>query len=197
MKLSDTQLVILNAACQRDDRLVLPLPERLKGGAAAKVIDSLIAKGLVEEVDAKRGDPIWRKTGDGHGVTLIITDAALAALGIVQDASPAEAGHCAVAVDGSAPVGGSPADHGRAAAKAEARGKSRKQRAQRKDSKQAQLISMLRRAKGATIDEIAEALDWQSHTVRGAMAGALKKKLGLNVTSEKSDRRGRIYRIAE
>ena len=91
MKLSDTQLVILNAACQRDDRLVLPLPSQLKGGAAAKVIDSLVAKGLVEEVDAKRDDPIWRKTGDGHGVTLVITDAALAALGIAPGAEPADA----------------------------------------------------------------------------------------------------------
>ena len=50
---------------------------------------------------------------------------------------------------------------------------------------------MLRRAKGATVDEIAEALEWQSHTVRGAIAGALKKKLGLEVTSEKDDKRGR------
>ena len=78
MKLSDTQLVILTAASQRDDHLALPLPERLKGGAATKVIASLIAKGLVEEVDAKLGDPIWRKTGDAHGVTLVVTDAAAA-----------------------------------------------------------------------------------------------------------------------
>jgi hypothetical protein len=55
---------------------------------------------------------------------------------------------------------------------------------------------MLRRAKGATIDEIAEALSWQPHTVRGAIAGALKKKLGLDVTSEKVPNRGRIYRLA-
>jgi hypothetical protein len=41
---------------------------------------------------------------------------------------------------------------------------------------------MLRRANGATIDEIVEALAWQPHTVRGAIAGALKKKLGLQVT---------------
>ena len=54
---------------------------------------------------------------------------------------------------------------------------------------------MLRRAKGATIDEIAAALEWQRHTVRGAIAGALKKKLGLQVTSERDERRGRIYRI--
>ena len=48
---------------------------------------------------------------------------------------------------------------------------------------------MLRRAKGATVDEIAEALSWQPHTVRGAIAGALKKKLGLEVTSEKDEKR--------
>lgn len=65
----------------------------------------------------------------------------------------------------------------------------------REGSKQAQLIAMLRHAKGATIDEIAAALSWQPHTVRGAIAGALKKKLGLDVTSEKEDNRGRIYRL--
>lgn len=54
---------------------------------------------------------------------------------------------------------------------------------------------MLKTAKGATIDEIVKALDWQPHTVRGAMAGALKKKLGLNITSEKVEGRGRVYRI--
>ena len=51
---------------------------------------------------------------------------------------------------------------------------------------------MLRRARGATIDEIVKALDWQPHTVRGAIAGALKKKLSLAVTSEKDEKRGRI-----
>ncbi len=69
-------------------------------------------------------------------------------------------------------------------------------KAPRKDSKQAQLIAMLRRAKGATIDEVVEALEWQPHSVRGAIAGALKKKHGLDVISEKDDKRGRIYRIA-
>jgi hypothetical protein len=55
---------------------------------------------------------------------------------------------------------------------------------------------MLRRVKGASIDEAVEALEWQPHTVRGAIAGALKKKLGLDVTSEKDDKRKRVYRIA-
>jgi hypothetical protein len=51
------------------------------------------------------------------------------------------------------------------------------------------------RPKGATINEIVEALGWQPHTVRGAIAGALKKKLGLDVTSEKDEKRGRVYRV--
>jgi hypothetical protein len=55
---------------------------------------------------------------------------------------------------------------------------------------------MLRRAKGATIDKVVQALEWQPHTVRGAIAGALKKKLGLDVTSEKDEKRGRVYRAA-
>ena len=69
-------------------------------------------------------------------------------------------------------------------------------KAPRAASKQARLIEMLRQPEGATIDEIVKALDWQAHTVRGAMSGALKKKLGLTIESEKVDDRGRVYRIA-
>jgi hypothetical protein len=49
---------------------------------------------------------------------------------------------------------------------------------------------------GATLNEITTATKWQAHTVRGAMSGALSKKLGLVITSEKDDVRGRLYRIA-
>ncbi|MFN4018353.1 MAG: DUF3489 domain-containing protein [Reyranella sp.] len=69
-------------------------------------------------------------------------------------------------------------------------------KALRPASKQARLIEMLRQPEGVTIDEIVKALDWQAHTVRGAMSGALKKKLGLAIESEKIDDRGRVYRIA-
>jgi hypothetical protein len=54
---------------------------------------------------------------------------------------------------------------------------------------------MLRRKEGATIAEIVEALGWQPHTVRGAFAGALKKKLGLTVTSERIEDGKRVYRL--
>ena len=71
-----------------------------------------------------------------------------------------------------------------------------KTRGTRADSKQAKLIEMLKRPDGATIDEIVKKFDWQPHTVRGAIAGALKKKLGLVVQSDKIEGRGRVYRIA-
>jgi hypothetical protein len=62
-------------------------------------------------------------------------------------------------------------------------------------TKQAAMIEMLRAPEGTTIAAIMEKTGWQAHTVRGAFAGALKKA-GLNVTSEKIDGRGRVYRIA-
>ena len=66
----------------------------------------------------------------------------------------------------------------------------------RDGTKQALLVGMLDRAEGATIDEIVAATGWQPHTVRGAFAGALKKRLGLTIASEKVEERGRVYRIA-
>ncbi len=68
-------------------------------------------------------------------------------------------------------------------------------KAPRSASKQDRLIEMLKRPDGATIAEVVEALAWLPHTVRGVIAGALKKKLGLKVESEKVDPRGRTYRI--
>ena len=65
----------------------------------------------------------------------------------------------------------------------------------REGTKQAVLVEMLRRPKGATIAEIVEATGWQAHTVRGAFAGALKKRLGLTVTSEKVAGKERVYRL--
>jgi hypothetical protein len=55
---------------------------------------------------------------------------------------------------------------------------------------------MLRRPDGATVDQIGKALHWQKHSVGGAMSGALKKKQGLTIASEKTQDGRRIYRIA-
>ena len=66
----------------------------------------------------------------------------------------------------------------------------------RDNSKQAQVIAMLRRPEGTTIAQICEATGWQQHTVRGTFAGAFKKKLGLSITSEKPEGGERVYKIA-
>jgi hypothetical protein len=63
-------------------------------------------------------------------------------------------------------------------------------------TKQDLLIQLLKRAEGATLIQMSQATGWQVHTIRGAMAGALKKKLRLNISSEKAPGADRIYRIA-
>lgn len=180
-KLTDTQRVILSLASQRTDRLALPLPKSLKGGAAHKVINALIEKGYLKEVKAnrKRNDPVWRESDEGHGLTLIITDAGLEAIGVEIPASkPAKierAKSTATTIETTPAVA--------------------KERKTREGTKQALVIEMLRRPEGATIPEIVEATGWASHTTRGFFAGALKKKLGLTLDSEKDEIRGRIYRL--
>lgn len=201
-KLSETQAVILNAAAQRDDRIALPLPANLKGAAATRVVDTMITKGLLEEVEARRiafqphlSDPVWRETGDCHGTTLIITDAGLAAIGIEPDELPEpDAPRSATGGDTGASADG--ADHDATVAdNAPTAATGAQVRTPREGTKQATLIAMLQAPDGATIEEIMAATGWQSHTVRGAMAGALKKKLGLEVTSEKIENRGRVYKL--
>ena len=67
----------------------------------------------------------------------------------------------------------------------------------RPDTKQAQIINLLRRSKGSAIAQMMEATGWQAHSVRGVMSGALKKKRGLKIVSEKTEGRGRVYRIVD
>jgi Protein of unknown function (DUF3489) len=190
-RLSDSQLVVLTAACQREDRCVFPITGKLKGNAAGNVLKSLLKKELIKEVRAKSSDDtVWRHDEQRGRMTLVATKAAFAALGIDprDEAEDAEA-------EATEPA------RVNAEAKPQARPKTLKAKnsklaSPREGSKQSKLIAMLRRAKGASVDDIAGALSWQPHTVRGAIAGALKKKLGLNVTSEKDDKRGRVYHIA-
>ncbi len=168
---------------------MFPVTPKLKGNADGNVLKSLLKKDLIKEVRAKRDDTVWRHDEERGRMTLVATKTAFAMLGIEpsDDAEDAEAGaadEAPINVEAK-PISGLSTP------------KNKQPRAPRTrdGSKQAQLIAMLRRAKGATIDEIAEAFTWQPHTVRGAIAGALKKKLGLNVTSEKDEKRGHVYRI--
>lgn len=73
--------------------------------------------------------------------------------------------------------------------------KLRRTASRREGSKQAQIVALMQRPQGATVAEMQKATGWQPHTVRGAIAGAIKKQLGLAVASAKEER-GRVYRIA-
>lgn len=62
--------------------------------------------------------------------------------------------------------------------------------------KQAQLIELLHRPEGTTVAQAADALGWQTHSVRGVISGVLKKKLGLTVTVDKPNGTVSRYRLA-
>jgi hypothetical protein len=66
----------------------------------------------------------------------------------------------------------------------------------RSDTKHARILAMLRAPAGTTIAAIMTATDWQQHSVRGFLAGVVRKKLGLNLVSEQTDK-GRVYRIKD
>ena len=66
-----------------------------------------------------------------------------------------------------------------------------------RQTKQAILVSLLQRPQGATIAELVEATGWQNHSIRGAISFALRKKLDLNIISQRDETRGRVYRIAK
>ena len=174
-KLTETQTIILSAGAQRPDNIALPLPKRLAGAAAKMAVTKMIEHGWLQEVDAnlRRGEPLWRETGDGHGTTLVVTELGLLAIGIepvVVKPVVAIREHAAKAAAPKPPT-------------------------QRAGTKQAQIIAMLQRPEGATVAEMVEATSWQAHTVRGSISGALKKKLGLPIAAKKVAGRGTVYKL--
>jgi hypothetical protein len=180
MKLTDTQLVLLSAASQREDR-ELELPPTLKGGAAQKVIGKLLTGGLVEESRGRPGMPIWRKDEEERPITLRITKQGLTAIRVDDDGVPRE-------TTAGAAV--------RQPKQTKSKKGSQRKADQRKGtgSKQSAVIALLSRPEGAKIAEIMKVTDWQQHSVRGFLAAVIRKKLKLNLQSEK--RAGeRVYRI--
>lgn len=180
---SDTQSLILSRAATRPGNLALPLPDGLVGAAAKMVVGKMVARGWVEEVEAnlRRGEPLWRETGDGHGTTLIATETGLEAIGIEPVVASA-----VVSARKAKPELAQTPDHTDTA----------RPIAIRAGTKQAQIIALLQRPEGATIAEIAAATGWQAHTVRGAISGALKKKLGLVISADRVEGRGNAYRMS-
>ena len=185
-ELTDTQTIVLTRAASRPGNLAMPLPKGLAGAAAKMAVSKMIERGWLEEVDAnlRRHQPLWRETGNGHGTTLIATEAGLEAIGIdpVVASTVSNIRKAQTAVKSTEVV--ADAFEGP------------KLVSIRQGTKQALLIEMLQRPEGASITEIVEATSWQAHTARGAISGALKKKLGLEIVSTNDRERGRCYNIA-
>lgn len=187
-KLSDTQVVILSNAAQRDGGAVLPPPKRLKikGGALTSVLKSLVRKGLVDEVPAPPDAEAWRSDEDGRRLMLTISTAGLEAIGVEPEADVARP-----SVDTE-----SKPKRRRATKKCKSgnRKKPVATPASPRRTKQDTIIGMMRQGYGATIQDLQTATGWQPHSVRAALTGLRKKGLDI-VRSTTADKVSR-YRIA-
>ncbi len=180
-KLTDSQLIILSAASQRANRALYPLPKTIKLNKAAvtKVLKSLLRHQLIAERLASGGEEAWRIDGQTK-YTLVLTGAGLAVLDDGQSPKPAQAKTRQPNHPGSNP-----------------KSKTAPNAVTKKvsgDTKLGQLIELLKRKNGATLSEAMTLTGWQAHSVRGAMSGAIKKRLGITIVTEAATR-GRVYRI--
>ena len=197
IKLTDTQLVMLSAAAQRDDRCLVPAP-KLKGAAAQKIAGKLMAAGLVKEIKAMAGAPVWRRDDDaGISYGLKLTAAGAKAIAIDESAVPGhvddqgDSGEDVEQTNPSLQLEHSASDLSRDATNKTAL---RHPSAPRGGTKLAQVVELLQRDRGATINELMGATGWLPHTSRAALTGLRKR--GFAVALDRSDKeRGSIYRI--
>jgi hypothetical protein len=140
IKLTTAQNSVLNTAALRENGAILPLPPHIKGGAAKKVINSLVNKGLAQ-FDK---DEVLNITDDGYHAI------------------------------------------GKEPPKQEPDTEAKPARKLRHGTKQAKIIELLQRPEGVTIEQIKEVSGWQQHSIRGFLAGTIKKKLGFAITTNRN-----------
>lgn len=200
LKLTDAERVILSSAGARESGLVLPLPKSLKKSRATldEILRDLLGKALVGEQLTQLGEEPWTTSDNGERTSLSITAAGLVAVGMGADS---EASIVENANKPSRAKGAKPASPPNRAAKTVARVTGVKakpaeaERTGKRTTKLDLLVAALRQKKGATIPELMEGAGWQAHSVRGAISGALKKRMGLEISSKVIEGRGRVYRI--
>jgi hypothetical protein len=189
IQLTTTQAQVLQHALDHNDGRIEWFPESVKGGARKKVLDGLFNRALITTdggthcyVAAEGYDALSRPRPTVAVVTPLAplaADPELEATVAQQEAQWANRKVDTTLVD-------QPSDTSPEPVKVRTR----------ENSKQAQVIAMLKRPDGTTIAPICEATGWQAHTVRGTFAGAFKKKLGMTIESDKVQGGERVYRTA-
>ncbi len=198
-KLSDKQRELLSAAAEREDRL-LAIPSQLKGAAAQKVAEKLVAASLAKEVKAKPGAPVWRRDAETEqAYALKLTAAGVKAVAVDGKHQSETVGGA-----GDAPSPGDRAAHrgsrGRSNAPTPMESAAEESRADqdlvganepsprppRVGSKLDRLRGMVSTDEGATLDELIGATGWLPHTARAALTGLRKR--GYDVRLVRGDR---------
>ena len=183
IELTDTQLLTLSAAAQRQDRCIAA-PPKLKGAAARKFAARLVTAGLVNEVKAKPGSHVWRRDdATGQAYALELTEAGLKAISVDK----IEAVESASEVSPTAP-GEDPQDTADLGSAVGCAAPPTVIAAPREGSKLAIVVSLLRREGGATIDQLAAAMGWLPHTTHAALAGLRKRGFGIDRRKAKDER---------
>jgi hypothetical protein len=169
LRLNDMQLVLLASAAQREDGSLMPLPDSIGDQAerARKALEQLIKKGLAEEKAGVTKASAWREDDD-----------------MLFGAVLTQAGHAAINAEEQD-------DGGRTPALVEPVPQAE---VQPRITKRSQLIDLLAREGGASLNEMVAATGWLPHTTRAAMTGL--RKAGMTIDSEKTDG-VRRYRIVE
>lgn len=166
IKLTETQRQVLAHAADDPSGALIWFPEKVKGGACQAVIDGLAKKAL-----------ICRKGSQWH-----LAAAGYEALGRTKPGDDAEGDQAKVEKVPRAKAGGKAQSGDKAGGS-------------RTDTKQATVIQMLRSAEGATVAQLSAATGWSAHTIHGVLSGTIRKRLGLALTSAKTEGSERTYRI--
>ena len=189
IQLTTTQAQVLQHALDHNDGRIEWFPESVKGGARKKVLDGLFNRALV----TTDGGTHWYVAAEGYDA-LGRQRPTVATVAAVAPVAPLVADPELEAT--VAQYEATFAQHETSETPASDLPPEPVKVRTRENSKQAQVVAMLKRPEGTTIAQICGATGWQAHTVRGTFAGAFKKKLGLTIESDKVQGGERVYRIA-
>ena len=188
-KLTDTQLIILSSAAERDDGIAV-VPAKMSKAAAAKVGASLAARKLMREARSKPGMPAWRKDDDGRSISLMITRAGRQAIGVEDGEGAKQATHSDVKIGSHLPSRRK--DDGSESSASPPQPPN--VNSPRAGSKQALVTAMLGANGGATLDALIQATGWLPHTTRAALTGLRKR--GFSIERSREAGEASLYRIA-